>query len=244
MYSVILMAAMSTGTAAAPNFLLGHHHGCYGCWGACNGCWGCCGGCYGGCWGGCYGSCYGGGYGGYSGGCYGSGYGFGYGYGGSFCLGGGCYGGCWGLGWGGYSYPAYAPTYSAPVYGSAAPVYGPPTEKLTIPPTAKPMGMATTQGAAQLVVEVPADAKLYIDNQLMSVSGDRRTFLTPQLQPGQRYYYELRAEAVRGGETVMSEPTRVIVEAGNVYETTLRNLTVKKTKPQGPVDLAAYQQGR
>jgi len=60
MYSVVLMAALTTTTADVPSF---GGRGCHGCWGARSGCYGCngCygyGGCYGGCNGGCWG-CYG-----------------------------------------------------------------------------------------------------------------------------------------------------------------------------------------
>src|SRR5438132_9838457 len=92
MYSMVLLAAMTTTTETPDSwFRHGHCHawsscygcnGCYGCYGyGCNGCYGgysCCG-CYGswygsGCWGGCWG--YHGCYGGYNCcGCYG-GYGY------------------------------------------------------------------------------------------------------------------------------------------------------------------------
>jgi uncharacterized protein (TIGR03000 family) len=68
MYSMVLMAALTTGTDV-PDW--GRRWGCHGCWG-CYGCWGGCWGCWGchGCWGGCWGcwGCYGcwGGWGGWS----------------------------------------------------------------------------------------------------------------------------------------------------------------------------------
>jgi uncharacterized protein (TIGR03000 family) len=84
MYSVVLMAALTTG-GEMPDCHFRRGGNCSGGYGgSCYGGYG--GGCYGGYGGGCYG---GRGYGG--GGCYGSG-----GYYGGGCWGGGYYGGCWG----------------------------------------------------------------------------------------------------------------------------------------------------
>jgi uncharacterized protein (TIGR03000 family) len=66
---------------------------------------------------------------------------------------------------------------------------------------------------AKLVVEVPADAKLYIDDQLMKTTSAKRVYSTPVLAQGQAYYYEVRVEVVRDGKPV-SEMKRVIVRAG------------------------------
>lgn len=189
MYSVVLMAALTTG-ASAPDW-------CHGCWGGrgCQGCWSCYGGCHG-CWG-----CYGGG--GSGGGCWGcySGcyagcwacYGGGGGGGGTYYW--GCYGGCHGC---------HAMSY-APAGGTMPPA---PPEM----PPAKKDGMAL-QDKAKLIVEVPSDARLYIDEQLTKASSERRVFNTPTLDKGQTYYYVVRAEVVRDGKT-HSETKRVLVRAG------------------------------
>jgi uncharacterized protein (TIGR03000 family) len=66
---------------------------------------------------------------------------------------------------------------------------------------------------AKLVVEVPADAKLYIDDQLMKSSAAVRSFSTPELEIGQAYYYILRVESVRDGKTY-EETKSVVVYAG------------------------------
>jgi uncharacterized protein (TIGR03000 family) len=66
---------------------------------------------------------------------------------------------------------------------------------------------------AKLIVEVPADAKLYIDDQPMKTTSARRVFSTPGLEPGQAYYYMVRVEVVRDGK-VQSDTRRVIVRAG------------------------------
>ncbi len=221
MYSMVLLVAL-TGTADAPAW--GHHRGC-GCWGC--GC-GCYGGCYG-CWGGCYGC-----YGGYSCGCWG-----GYGCYGCGCWGGGygCYGcGCWGGGWvgcytgcsGGYGcYGCYSGGYgyygggsygsyggvtivrSAPSIATTAVVSRPRVAQSPFPVAVQ----ATKKAPATIVVNLPADAKLTIDGRETHARSGRRVFSSPALPPGKKFYYVLKATAVRDGQTVTSEQ-RVIVSAG------------------------------
>jgi uncharacterized protein (TIGR03000 family) len=72
---------------------------------------------------------------------------------------------------------------------------------------------AAAARTAQLLVELPADAKLYIDDQLMKTPSGKRTFNTPTLDLGQAYYYMVRAEVVRDGKTY-SETKRVIIRIG------------------------------
>lgn len=67
---------------------------------------------------------------------------------------------------------------------------------------------------AKLVVVLPGDARLFIDNQLMKATSARRVFRTPALQQGQVYYYILRAEMVRDGKK-HTQTRRVIVQAGD-----------------------------
>jgi uncharacterized protein (TIGR03000 family) len=227
------MAALTTGSAA-PDFC--HGGGCWGCSGCYGGCYG-----YGGCWGGCYG-CYGGGWGGCHGGwgghhrrhgCHG-------GWGGYYgCCGGwgGCYGscagwGCWGC-WGGYSSWGYGCYSNGCCGGLAAPALGVPgavvpayptegapgaapggkSEELGKPKESKPSTMAP--GRAKLIVELPADAKLFVDDQPMRTASDVRSFNTPVLEAGQTYYYELRAEVIRDGQPVTATK-RVLIRAGEV----------------------------
>ena len=191
MYSMVLMAALTTGAVSED---------C--CWGR-----GFCG-CYGGGYGGCYGGCYGGGYGG----CYG-------GYG-------GCYGGCYGGGsWGGYAYGIYG-CYGCyggwSCYGSGYSCYG---NGVYHGPTGTPNGTApeklgppskqdeTTR--AKVIIDVPAQAKLYIDDQPMSNKTGKRTFMTPPLERGQTYFYDVKIVlTVDGQEKVQTE--RVVLRAGEV----------------------------
>jgi uncharacterized protein (TIGR03000 family) len=69
---------------------------------------------------------------------------------------------------------------------------------------------------------LPADAKLYVDDRLMQTTSERRAFNSPRLEAGQTYYYILRAEVVRDGQT-LSDTKRVLVHAGEVVQASFRD---------------------
>jgi uncharacterized protein (TIGR03000 family) len=124
----------------------------------------------------------------------------------------GCYGccGCWGC-WGCqgvYVFPQKC-TYH---FGHDHPHhlgYNTPRPKApALVEAGKPAG-----ARAVLKVEVAADARLYINGQLMRTASAERSFDTPVLQGGKTYTYTLRAETVRDGKT-LSETRTVSVRAG------------------------------
>ena len=88
-----------------------------------------------------------------------------------------------------------------------------------VPAPKKEEKKAEKEGAAKLIIDVPADAKLYIDDQPMKTESARRTFSTPALQKGQAYFYDVRVEVVRDGKTY-SDSKRVIVRAGELAQAT------------------------
>ncbi|HTU88824.1 MAG TPA: TIGR03000 domain-containing protein [Gemmataceae bacterium] len=221
MYSMILMAALTAGSGTPDCHRCGCWGGCYGCYGGCYGCWGCYGGCYG-CFGGCYGmGGYGGGMGGY--GCWGgySSWGGGYGYG--------------GVGYPGAGYPGTIMPPGGAAPGAAAPGTPGQYEQLAPPPEDKDKdkskkskdkdkeGTMLNTTKAKLIVELPANAKLFIDDMPMKNASGVRSFNTPSLEPGQAYYYIVRVETVRNGKTV-SESRRVIVRAGQVARADFKEL--------------------
>jgi uncharacterized protein (TIGR03000 family) len=152
-------------------------------------------------------------FGGGFGGCYGGGYGAGYD--GGYSDGYGC--------WGGYSSWGYMSPHGSVVPG----VYGmmggtvvpgtvPSGEELGKPKPNKKEDKATMgPSLAQLVVELPANAKLFIDNMPVKATAGVQTFSTPILEPGQAYFYMVRIETMRDGQPV-SETRRIIVHAGQV----------------------------
>ncbi len=209
MYSVVLMAALTTG-AETPSW------GCHGCWGR----WGCrggvgCNGCYGGCYGGCCGGCYGG-----SGcnGCWG-GYRT-YGWYGCYGCSGGCYGcnGCVGNGCkGGVVRPV------PPRGGYAEPVPAPADKKPADKKKDSTPKESSVNNQAKLIVELPAEARLFIDNKSMQATGNRRVFATPSLEPGRKYYYVLRVEVIRDGQP-LSDTKQVVFQAGDEIQASFANL--------------------
>lgn len=234
MYSVIMMAAMATNGPDAVSF--GHRRasygcngcvGCVGCDGGCGGCFGCGGGWgrsrWGGGWGcsgyglhGCYGVVS---YGQY--GCHGIHHGSCFGnYGGTACYG-GCYGSCLGC----YAHQAgcYGGCYGQPIwYGPPAsynesgnPMVAPPATNPATPPVGKPADGKPAGGAAKLIIDIPATAKLFIDDMPMNGADTTRKFTTPALEPGQTYFYSVRVEGTRNGEPI-NETRKVLVRGGEI----------------------------
>jgi uncharacterized protein (TIGR03000 family) len=120
-------------------------------------------------------------------GCWGGCYGC---YGGCY----GCWGGCYGRGcYGCYGYAA-APVYAKPAYAAAQPAK-----------------------TATVVVDLPADAKMYVFDKALPGSSARRAFKTPALEAGYQYYYEIRVEVVRDGKTY-SETKRLGVRVGETAQ--------------------------
>jgi uncharacterized protein (TIGR03000 family) len=55
--------------------------------------------------------------------------------------------------------------------------------------------------AAQLVLNVPVDAVVYLSNQRMTLDGTVREFTIPGLKAGMEYAYPVRVDLVREGKT-------------------------------------------
>lgn len=68
---------------------------------------------------------------------------------------------------------------------------------------------------ATVVVELPENAKLFVDDMPVEVSAGLQTFDTPALEPGRDYYYMVRIETKRDGKP-LSQTRLVIVRAGQV----------------------------
>src|SRR5208283_4404164 len=164
------------------------------------------------------------------------------------CYGGGCWGcygcsGCWGYSYtsccGCYGGSPYAVVYPAGVPEKPAEKVAPPKGGGDKPPAAeeKPKpggGEAAAFRSARVVVELPADAKLFIDNQLTKPTSDRRTFNTPSLDHGQAYYYIARAEVTINGKT-HTETKQVIVHAGETATARFSELLALTNPPAKPV---------
>src|SRR5256885_3262657 len=64
-----------------------------------------------------------------------------------------------------------------------------------------------------LAVNVPDDAKIYVNGQATSSTGENRQYVSRDLQSGYNYTYEVRAEVVRDGRTV-EQVKKIDVRAG------------------------------
>ena len=218
MYSIVLLAALTTG-ANAPDCWFGScYYGCACAYGY---------GYYG--WGGC--GCRG--WGGYGCGCYSP-------YGSNPCWGSYYGGGCcnWGTAcgpvWG--SYDCFGGHGGFSDGGAIVPSTAPPTPGAEqIPPPKIEDKKSTSLDRARLNVRMPADAKLFVDDLLIPTkTAQRHTFSTPRLDRGQTYFYEVRAEVIRDGKPVQ-ESRRVLVRAGeeiNVSFSRLESPIIAATSPR------------
>ena len=67
--------------------------------------------------------------------------------------------------------------------------------------------------SATIIVTVPANARLRVDDQPTTSTAERRVFLSPPLEPGSDYVYSLQADVERDGRTVTMKK-QVTVRAG------------------------------
>jgi uncharacterized protein (TIGR03000 family) len=95
--------------------------------------------------------------------------------------------------------------------------------------TAAPVAVAANQG--QVDVKLPADARLFVDGQAVPLAGASRSFRTPALESGREYYYTVKVEAVRDGETV-SKTERVVVAAGRTARVDFSDLAGTATESE------------
>jgi uncharacterized protein (TIGR03000 family) len=79
---------------------------------------------------------------------------------------------------------------------------------------------ATTSQPARLVVTLPADATLTVNDQPTTQRTGRRVFTSPPLESGRTYYYTLKAQVVRDGQT-MTTTRDVTVRAGRETDVNL-----------------------
>src|SRR5205814_4611871 len=63
----------------------------------------------------------------------------------------------------------------------------------------------TSANQALFVVTVPADARLLAEGREIPGQGPVRTFVSPPLEPGRDYYYDLVIEVDRGGKILRAQ---------------------------------------
>jgi len=221
---VMMMAIMGGGGDPASCGELVQSGGCGGCFGcvgcggggllgrifhrseSCFGCEGCvgCQGCFG-CTGGCFGSHRGGLLRRFHrSGCEG-------------CF--GCDGGCFGCVGG-----------TAPVTMPVSPAPAKPAEQ--IPPAKEKKEEVSAPGSGRIMVELPADAKLFVDDRPTNSSERQRLFVTPELEGNRGHTYVLRAVVIRDGK-VHTEVKQVDARPGETVKASFENLNA--TEPDQAV---------
>ena len=70
---------------------------------------------------------------------------------------------------------------------------------------------------ARVVVKVPENAKVYLQDQPMSLTGKVRKFVSPRLDPQREYEYTVRVELEQDGQT-LTETAKTRVKAGQRVE--------------------------
>jgi uncharacterized protein (TIGR03000 family) len=71
------------------------------------------------------------------------------------------------------------------------------------PQGASPEASAPSPGSATLRVRVPSQTTILVNGKSTRSTGEQRSYVSHGLQPGQHYVYEVRAELVRGGKTLV-----------------------------------------
>ena len=97
-------------------------------------------------------------------------------------------------------------------------------------------GTTTAQGEvpAKVIVRVPANAEVWLEGSKTSLTGPVRHFVSPPLEPGSRYTYEIRARWKEDGRAV-TQTQKVAVSPG-------RDVTVNFPVQTGSEGQAAVPQ--
>jgi uncharacterized protein (TIGR03000 family) len=111
-----------------------------------------------------------------------------------------------------------------------------------IPPLNPPPALneeRTSPNQAQFVVRLPANARLVVEGTVIPGSGPIRVFVTPPLEPGKEYVYDLAIELDRSGKIIRDQQT-VRFQAGKTA-----NVTFSEPRPDtGAPPLAAPMTSR
>jgi uncharacterized protein (TIGR03000 family) len=75
------------------------------------------------------------------------------------------------------------------------------------------------EAPATIVVNLPSNAKLMVDDQPTQSQSARRVFTSPPIAAGQRFHYTLKAEVESNGKPT-SVTKEVLVEAGHETQVT------------------------
>jgi uncharacterized protein (TIGR03000 family) len=82
------------------------------------------------------------------------------------------------------------------------------------PPSAGKSTFDMSPDAGYLIVNVPADAKVFVNGHATTSTGEHRQYVSHGLEAGMRYEYQVRAEIIRDGK-VLSETKTVQLTGGS-----------------------------
>jgi uncharacterized protein (TIGR03000 family) len=97
-------------------------------------------------------------------------------------------------------------------------------------PERAPAPKSGSLAPATIVVSVPADAKLLINDAPTTSTSGLRTFESPALETGKDFHYTVKAEAIRDGKTIT-----------NSKEITVRGGEETRVSLDFPVDSVAQR---
>jgi len=124
-------------------------------------------------------------------------------------------------------------TLANPVYTPAAPM------PVLVPEFEASKAAPSVNAAARLFVQLPAEAKFYVDGTLTKGEGTSRSYHTPELPLGKTFFYDLKAEVTVEGKLVV-ETKRVLVRGGeDVTETFPKLFAAAKGSSKEPTALAS-----
>jgi len=127
------------------------------------------------------------------------------------CYGGATMGGCYGG----------TPVYGAPVIGGGTGGTGESKPKMEKGGNQdEGESRLNTPQPARIVVTLPADATLTVDDTPTVSTGTRRVFVSPSLPPDRDYHYTLKAEVVRDGKKI-PVTERVAIRGGQETQVNL-----------------------
>jgi uncharacterized protein (TIGR03000 family) len=78
-------------------------------------------------------------------------------------------------------------------------------------------------------VTIPADAKIRFDGSTTVQRGQQRQFVSPPLQPGQKYTYDVQVNWKQDGREV-AQKRRITIHAGDVVNLTFPETAAAKAR--------------
>jgi len=101
------------------------------------------------------------------------------------------------------------------------------------PVQARAAHVSEAGSSARILVQVPADARIWFEDNQTQQTGPLRRFTTPALTEGEKYTYEIRARWMRDGREV-EQTQSVAVQPGSEYQVTFPLETARRDAWSGP----------